>query len=131
MPDYNKTIIVSEEDLDDLDHVNNVRYVQWIQDIAKEHWQSLASPKLRQSVAWVVMHHDITYKNAAKLNDELTISTFVEKSKGAVSVRVVEIVDSVTKSLLVRSSTKWCLLNIETFKPIRIPVEIMEVFKRD
>ncbi len=131
MADFTKTIIVVEDDLDDLDHVNNVRYVQWIQDIAKDHWQSLASIKLQQSVAWVVMHHDITYKNAAKLNDTLTISTYIEKSKGAISVRVVEIVDRVTKSLLVRSSTKWCLLNIDTFKPIRIPEEIMEIFKRD
>jgi acyl-CoA thioester hydrolase len=131
MPDFEQTIVVKEEDLDDLNHVNNVRYVQWIQDIAKAHWQSLAPEALRQTVAWVVMHHDITYKNAAKLNDELRLITYIEKNRGAISVRVVEIYDRNTEALLVRSSTKWCLLNVETFKPIRIPDAIMTIFKRN
>ncbi|TFG74402.1 MAG: acyl-CoA thioesterase [Flavobacteriales bacterium] len=131
MPDFEQTIMVREEDLDDLNHVNNVRYVQWIQDIAKAHWQSLAPEALRKSVAWVVMHHDITYKSAARLNDELRLVTYIEKNRGAVSVRIVEIFDGKTNALLVRSSTKWCLLNAETFKPMRIPEAIMTIFKRN
>tara|TARA_R110002167_G_scaffold91083_12_gene245007 strand:+ start:4343 stop:4738 length:396 start_codon:yes stop_codon:yes gene_type:complete len=131
MPDFERTITVKEEDLDDLNHVNNVRYVQWIQDIAKDHWQSLASAELQRSVAWVVMHHDITYKNAAKLNDVLRLITYIEKNRGAISVRVVEIYDKETNVLLVRSSTKWCLLNVDTFKPVRIPESIIRIFKRE
>jgi acyl-CoA thioester hydrolase len=45
---YKKTIIVLPEHLDDINHVNNVVYVQWMQDIAGEHWNSVATDKLKQ-----------------------------------------------------------------------------------
>ncbi len=128
---FEKTIVVKEDDLDDLNHVNNVRYVQWIQDISKEHWQTLAPKTLQESVAWVVMHHDITYKNAAQLHDVLEIQTFIAKSRGATSIRVVEIYDQKSNILLVRSQTNWCLLNAKTFKPMRISDEISTLFRPD
>ncbi len=130
MANFEKQLVVKATDLDDLDHVNNVRYVQWIQDISKEHWQSLASEELQKRVAWVVMHHDITYKNAAKLNDLITVKTYIESSRGATSVRVVEIYDDKTKRLLVRSITEWCLLNAKTFRPMRISEEIVRIFQK-
>jgi len=125
---FEKTITVKTEDLDELEHVNNVRYVQWIQDISKEHWQSKAPKEIQDSTVWVVMNHNITYKNAAKLNDTIQIKTHIEKSRGAISVRVVEMFDNKTNRLLVRSSTEWCLLNAKTFKPMRISEAIYKVF---
>lgn len=125
---YEKTLVVEKEDLDELDHVNNVRYVQWIQDISKEHWQSKASKEIQESVVWVVMNHNITYKLAAKLNDKIHIRTHIEKSRGAISIRVVEMFDGKTNRLLVRSSTEWCLLNAKTLRPNRISEEIKAVF---
>ncbi|NHF59271.1 acyl-CoA thioesterase [Flavobacteriaceae bacterium TP-CH-4] len=127
---FEKIIVVSEDDLDELEHVNNVRYVQWIQDISKAHWQTIAPLSLQRSVAWVVMHHDITYRNAAKLNDELRIKTYIEKSRGAISTRIVEISLHKTNTLLIRSITKWCLLNSNTFKPMRISDDIMKLFEK-
>ncbi|MGI9553179.1 MAG: acyl-CoA thioesterase [Aurantibacter sp.] len=129
MQSFEKTITVKTEDLDELDHVNNVRYVQWIQDISKEHWQSKAPKEVQDSVVWVVMNHNIAYKNAAKLDDHIRIKTHIERSRGAVSVRVVEMFDNKTNRLLVRSSTDWCLLNAQTLKPIRISEAITQVFK--
>ena len=125
---FEKTIKVKTEDLDDLEHVNNVRYVQWIQDVSKEHWQSKASKKVQDSMVWVVMNHNITYKNAAKLDDNIRIKTHIERSRGAISVRIVEMFDNKTNRLLVRSSTEWCLLNVKTLKPMRISEEIKNVF---
>ncbi|MBM1107449.1 acyl-CoA thioesterase [Aurantibacter crassamenti] len=128
---YEKTIVVEQDDLDDLYHVNNVRYVQWIQDISKEHWQKKASKEILEEVVWVVMNHNITYKNAAKLNDTILVRTFIEKSRGAVSIRVVEMFDAKTNALLVRSSTEWCLLNAKTFKPTRISEDIKAIFANE
>lgn len=125
---HQKRLIVQKEDLDELDHVNNVRYVQWIQDISKEHWMASASETMRQGVIWVVMHHDITYKNSAQLGDTIHVRTHIEKSWGAVSVRIVEMRDAQTNTLLVRSRTKWCLLNEKSLKPIRISEEVKRVF---
>lgn len=128
MEAYEKTFMVKEDDLDDLNHVNNVRYVQWIQDISKEHWMAAASEEMRKGIVWVVMHHSITYKSAAKLGDVVKASTYIEKSQGAISVRIVEMYDVNTNQLLVNSRTKWCLLRADTLKPTRISENIRQFF---
>ena len=125
---FEMTRVVTEEDLDDLDHVNNVRYVQWIQDISKEHWQTYAPESLRTQAIWVVKQHLIQYKNSAKLGDTITMSTYIEKSEGAISTRVVQMHDQQTKLPLLRSETEWCLLNATTLRPMRISEEIRSVF---
>lgn len=128
MQHYEKELIASTDDLDDLHHVNNVRYVQWIQDISKEHWQRYASTQIQESVVWVVMNHNITYKNAAKLNDRIKIQTHIAESRGATCIRVVEMYNTITNQLLLRSKTEWCLLNAKTLRPTRISEEIKNVF---
>ncbi len=125
---YSKTILVTHEDLDDLNHVNNVRYVQWIQDISKEHWKTKAPLHLQQNYIWVVLTHHITYKKPAILKDEILITTHISESKGAVSIRIVEMFNTKTNDLLLRSSTEWCLLNATTQKPMRISEELKNVF---
>ena len=128
MNSFQMNRIVSEDDLDDLDHVNNVRYVQWIQDISKQHWQKKAPKDIQELVVWVVLSHHIEYKAAAVLNDEILLRTYIKNSKVAKSTRIVEISNNKTKTLLVRSSTEWCLLNKETFRPMRISEEIEKIF---
>lgn len=125
---FEKTLVVSEEDLDDLNHVNNVRYVQWIQDISKEHWQTHAPQKMQNGIVWVVLNHDISYKNAAVLADEIIIRTHIEKSRGATCTRIVEMYAAKTNLPLLRSKTEWCLLNKESLRPMRISDEIKNVF---
>lgn len=128
MPGYSKHINVSKDDLDDLDHVNNVRYVQWIQDISKEHWQKTAPLQMQEEVIWVVMSHYIEYKSAALLNDKIEITTYIEKSGGAKCTRIVEMINEATQTLLLKSSTEWCLLKRENYRPTRITEEIKEIF---
>lgn len=127
---FEKTITVSEDDLDDLNHVNNVRYVQWIQDISKEHWQSTAPQEMQDGVIWVVMNHNISYKSAALLGDIINVRTHIDQSRGATSVRVVEMYATKTNLLLLRSKTEWCLLNKKNLRPIRISDEIKSVFSK-
>ncbi len=129
METFEKIITVSINDLDDLNHVNNVRYVQWIQDIAKEHWQTYATKKMQESVVWVVMNHNITYKSAAILNDKIKIHTHIKDNNGPTCIRVVEIHNTKTNKLLLYSETKWCLLNAKNFRPIRISKEIEQLFR--
>ncbi|NER11099.1 acyl-CoA thioester hydrolase [Muriicola jejuensis] len=128
---YEMTKEVERDDLDELEHVNNVRYVQWIQDISKAHWESRAPESIRKKVIWVVRQHLIQYKNAAKLGDVLQIRTFIEKSEGAISTRVVEMQDLQTGQPIVRSETEWCLLDGQSLRPMRIPEEIRSVFIED
>ena len=126
---FHKTIQVTADDLDDLNHVNNVRYVQWIQDIAKEHWQEKAPIELLEQCIWVVKSHYIEYKRAAFLNDSIEIKTYIKESKGALSVRVVEMHDKESKQLLLKSKTEWVLLDTKSNRPIRVSEAIIAIFK--
>ncbi|NJB69589.1 acyl-CoA thioester hydrolase [Saonia flava] len=125
---HEKVIRVKESDLDDLNHVNNVQYVHWIQDISREHWQLLASKDIQDSVIWVVINHNITYKNAAKLNDQIIVRTYVVKTEGCFSIRAVEMYNKETGDLYVHSETKFCLLNAKTRKPMKVPKNIEDIF---
>lgn len=125
---FEKSLVVIQDDLDDLEHVNNVRYVQWMQDIAKEHWLAKAPENLIKSTVWVVLSHHIAYKSAAKIDDVILLRTYIEKSKGPVSTRIVEMYNKETGQLLVNAKTEWCLLNSKTFKPMRISPEIAGIF---
>lgn len=127
---YEKIVKVSESHLDDLNHVNNVQYVQWAQDIAKEHWEKKASKTLKQKYIWVVVHHDISYKHQAFLNDEILLQTFVGQTTFVTSKRYVNIINNKTGAILVEVISKWCLLDAETKKPIKITTELKEVFQK-
>ena len=125
---FEKTIIVSKNDLDKLNHVNNVRYVQWVQNIAEAHWLKNATEDILNNYFWVLVNHNIDYKNQALLGDELELKTFVSKSEGIYSTRQVEITNQINGKLIVSSKTKWCLINKKTNKPSRIPKEIALMF---
>lgn len=125
---YEKSITVSSPDLDSLNHVNNVRYVQWVNDIAKEHWQKNASNEILQNHFWVMLNHSIEYKSSALLDDVIKLKTFVIKSEGVISTRVVEMYHEDTEKLIARSETNWCFMNNQTKKPSRITPEIIDLF---
>ena len=128
MQTFDKHIVVSQEDLDNLDHVNNVRYVQWVQDIAEEHWASKTTDAIRNNYFWILLKHHIEYKSPAILGDVLKLVTYVRKSEGVTSIRIVEIYNQNTEKLLVTSETTWCFMTAEKNKPARITQEVLDLF---
>jgi acyl-CoA thioester hydrolase len=125
---FETTIVVTEHDLDDLNHVNNVRYVQWVNDIAKQNWEQIAPPTIKEEYFWVMLSNHIDYKQAAYLNDTILIKTYVSKSEGVKSTRIVEIYNKDSSKLLAKSETNWCLISKKTQKPTRITSEINNLF---
>lgn len=125
---FEADLIVNQLDLDELNHVNNVRYVQWVQDIAEQHWNLKASTSIKEYFFWVMLSHHIQYKGQAVLGDKLTLKTYVIKSEGVTSTRIVEIFNSETNKLITTSETKWCLMSKDNFKPTRITEELIELF---
>lgn len=126
---FEKEIKVTQEDLDQLQHVNNVRYVQWVQDLAEEHWLSKASPEILKEYFWVLLDHHIQYKGEAKLNDIILAKTYVESSEGLYSTRIVEMYHKASNKLIVRSTTKWCLMSFVSKRPTRINETLINLFK--
>ncbi len=131
MNSHEKMLVVEQGDLDDLNHVNNVRYLEWIQDISKEHWELNVPATVKQDLVWVVSSHYIQYRGEAKLGDTIHLRTYIAETKGAISVRAVEMRHAETGKTLVESKTEWCLLNAKTFKPMRISQEIRSFFNED
>ena len=128
MKTLEQEITVSVDDLDELNHVNNVVYIDWVQDIAKNHWNSLVSNEIKNNYYWVLLEHQIKYLSPAFLNDRIRLKTYIEKTEGVKSNRVVEIYNLDTNKLLVNSVTTWCLVNAKTNKPNRIKDEIRQAF---
>ena len=128
MKTFEKNITVVTDDLDELNHVNNVRYVKWVNDIAKEHWLLLASENILENYFWVALSHHIEYKSAAILDDVIKIKTYVLKSEGVTSTRIVEMYHSETNKLVAKSETNWCFVNSQTKRPTRIIQEIIDLF---
>ncbi|WP_040253807.1 acyl-CoA thioesterase [Psychroserpens mesophilus] len=125
---FEKHITVSSEDLDARNHVNNVRYVQWVQDIAEDNWIANTSTAIRDNYYWVMLSHYIQYKAEAVLGDDLLLKTYVTKSEGLRSTRMVEIYNRNTNKLLTTSETIWCFMSHKTNKPTRITQDIIDLF---
>lgn len=126
MKSFSKEIIVQSEHLDDLNHVNNVVYLQWVQDIAKDHWFSVAKSPFTDQHYWVVAKHELEYKKQAFLGDRITATTYVENFKGPFSIRCVEFKRG--DELLVKTRSNWCFIDAATQKPKRVPKELSELF---
>jgi acyl-CoA thioester hydrolase len=124
---YSYTFKVEKQHIDGLSHVNNVVYLQWVNDISEKHWNILSAKGLNKKYFWVVTRHELDYLNQAILDDELTIMTWVGESRGAKSVRHVEIYKGET--LLLKAASTWCLIDAKTFKPTRIKNDILDTLK--
>ena len=119
--------IVEAKEIDNLNHVNNVVYIEWMQEIAHQHWDKLTKENPQNNYAWVVIRHEVDYKNQAILNDEITVKTWVGKTSGVKSIRHFEIFKGTT--LLIKSQTTFCMIDLKTHKPTRITESIINLLK--
>jgi acyl-CoA thioester hydrolase len=125
---YKKTIIVLPEHLDDINHVNNVVYVQWMQDIAGEHWNSVATDKLKQDLLWMIKRHEIDYFNQAFLGDELVMETWTGDFTNVTWKRHYEIIRLVDKKKIISASSVWIPFDRKTQRPRRVDNEMVMMF---
>jgi len=123
---YQETFKVKESDIDALNHVNNVVYLQWVNDIAEKHWGILSNAAINKKYFWVAIRHEIDYLQQAFLGDEITVCTWIGETGGVKSIRNVYIYKGET--LLVKTKTTWCLIDVKTLKPTRIKEDITDLF---
>jgi len=124
---FSFTFKVTADQIDHLNHVNNVVYVNWVLDAAQKHWEFLSNNSMSDSHVWVVLRHEIDYLASAKLDDEIIINTWVQKSEGVKSERIIEIKKG--DKVIAKALTIWCLLDKKTMRPVRIPPEIVKLFE--
>jgi acyl-CoA thioester hydrolase len=122
------SVSVKPEDIDEQNHVNNTVYLRWVQEVATAHWQAVASGEAQENIGWVVLRHEIDYKAAACLGDEVVLRTWVGKATRLTFERFTEIRRSADGQLLSKARTLWCPISAQTGRPVRVPPEVREQF---
>jgi acyl-CoA thioester hydrolase len=124
---FSLKFIVKSSDIDDLNHVNNVSYVQWMDTVAFEHLAYLTKDNPLPEYVWVVMRHEIDYIKQAVLGDEVIAKTWVGKTRGFTSERLMEFYkDDV---LILKAKTIWAMLDSKTYKPARIREKVLNILQ--
>lgn len=116
---------VDESSIDNLNHVNNVTYLNWAQTVAGKHWDKISSDTINNTYVWVVIRHEVDYFSSAFLNDKIELKTWIGESYGVKSERFVNILKE--HKVICSVKTTWCLLDKNSMKPVRIPIEILEI----
>jgi len=102
------TIAVEPADIDRLSHVNNVVYLRWVQDIAVAHWQAVASATDQEKYLWIIVRHEIDYKQPARLGDVIVAKTWVGAATRIKFDRHTEMRRASDGILLANARTVWC-----------------------
>lgn len=121
---------VEPSDIDRQGHVNNIVYLRWIQEVAIAHWVALVPSEARDEIGWVALRHEIDYKAAGFLGDELRVRTWVGTVKGLSFERHTEIVRTTDARVLCRARTLWCPIDPTSGRPTRVRAEVREIFSR-
>ncbi len=125
---FQLAIQVQPADIDDLHHVNNLVYLRWVQEVAGAHWGSVAPAEAQTGLVWVVMRHEIDYKVAAKLGDEVRLETWVGTAVGVTFERYTRVVRAADGVVLAQARTLWCPVNARTGRPQRVTAELRKLF---
>jgi acyl-CoA thioester hydrolase len=121
-------IAVEPADIDELGHVNNVVYLRWVQDIAIAHWRAAASAQDQARLRWIVVRHEIDYKQAARLGDGVLARTWVGAATRIKFERHTELLRASDGVLLAKALTVWCPIDSVTGKLASVSPEVRAVF---
>jgi acyl-CoA thioester hydrolase len=125
---FELTLPVRATDIDELGHVNNVVYLRWVQEVAVAHWRHAATASQQAEVAWVVVRHEIDYKHAARLGDEILARTWVGTATSYTFERHTELLRAGDRCLLARARTLWCPVDMRSGKPKLVGADVRERF---
>lgn len=123
-----QTRIAGADEIDDLGHVNNATYLVWAQAIAIAHWTRMAGPELRARCVWVVIRHEIDYRDPVLAGDPVEIRTWLGRAAGPRFERHIDIRKKGASRFSARVLSDWCLLDAATRKPRRVGEEILGAF---
>jgi acyl-CoA thioester hydrolase len=128
LPTFEMAIAVEPGDIDELGHVNNVVYLRWVQDIAVAHWRAAASRDDQEKLLWIVVRHEIDYRQAARLGDRILARTWVGAATRIKFERHTELLRASDGGLLAKARTVWCPIDSVTGKPTGVSAAVRAVF---
>ncbi|MEM6978369.1 MAG: acyl-CoA thioesterase [Planctomycetota bacterium] len=120
---------VTAEEIDAQDHVHNLRYLRWALWAAGKHLASLgfdAEVALDAGRGWVVRDHQITYRRAAKQQDDVVIRTWISDVRKYAVTRGFLITRQSDQSILARGRTRWVYVDLRRHRALMIPEEFQK-----
>lgn len=125
---FERAVSVAAADIDELGHVNNVVYLRWVQETATAHWRAAAPAALQAEVVWVVLRHEIDYKQAARPGDQVMATTWVGEATGTRFERFTEFRRATDGVVLALVKSVWCPITAATGRPRRIDPALHDCF---
>lgn len=126
---FTKSFAVDAADIDELGHVNNIIYLRWAQEIATAHWRARAPAEMVLAYVWVVMRHEVDYRAALTLGDQVEVRTWVDDApRGPAWARFVEIYKAGAAKPAAQIKSNWCLLDAKTRRVKRVPADLAQRF---
>ena len=129
---FDLKITVQAEHIDALQHVNNVVYVQWMQDVASAHIEVLGlglAQYLELKHAMVAVEHQVQYRKAAVLGDEIILRTWLHDINALFSFRQYAFYRASDQSLLFTGTTKWACIEMATGRPKRMSPTFIQAYQ--
>lgn len=126
---FERSIEVGPDSIDELGHVNNVETLRWVEMIGRAHLEAAGYPLdrlLATGGAFVARRHEIDYRAAVFLGDQLDVRTRVTAMGGARSIREVAVYRGET--IVAEARTEWVFVDPASMRPKRMPAEILNAF---
>jgi acyl-CoA thioester hydrolase len=121
-------IQVRAEDIDQLGHVNNISYIRWVQDAAVAHWRAAAASADQEKLRWMVLRHEVDYKQPAYLEDAILARTWVGQATRLRFERHTELLRQSDRTVLAKALTIWCPIDATTGKPVAVSAAVRSRF---
>jgi acyl-CoA thioester hydrolase len=126
---FTRSFTAAPADIDELGHVNNAIWVRWIQEIAVEHWMTVAPPELRDAYFWVVTRHEVDYRGNVGPGATVTGETWVAAApRGARWDRHVRFLGEDGR-VKVEALSSWAMLDRATGRLQRVRPDVAQHFQ--
>jgi len=126
---FMRKLTPSTTDFDILGHVNNTVYVRWVQEIATEHWNTVTPDEMRAAYIFIVLRHEISYRDPVLPDEDIEIRTWLGEARGPRFDRYVDIRKPNAKRPSAEALTTWCMLDAETRRPKKVGDDVLKAFK--
>ena len=121
---------VRSYEIDQNGHVNNAVYLNYAEALTVEHAEASGYGRAWTEAhggAWVVRRHEIEYRRAARLGDELELTVRVELVRGVRGVRRTTIARAADGLAVAEVRSEWVWVRLGAGRPTRVPAELVEV----
>jgi acyl-CoA thioester hydrolase len=115
-------------DIDEMGHVNNTVYLRWVQEAATRHWFHVAPPAITDAFVFIVLRHEIDYRDPVLLGDDVEVRTWLGKASGPRFDRHVDIRKKGAPRFSARAVTTWVMIDKASGRPKRVGEEVFNAF---